>query len=71
MGHVRAGEFSQFHFCHALPIPGDNKSMRRLAPFFVRHSDDGHFLHGRMRKQNALDFHGRNVFAAADDYIHP
>ena len=43
--------------------------MRRLAPVFVRQSDDRDLLHGGMSQQDAFHFHRRNVFAAADNNI--
>ena len=43
--------------------------MRGLAPTFVRQSDNCDLLHRGMAQQNAFDFNGRNILAAADDHI--
>src|SRR5206468_4808753 len=46
-----------------------DESVRRLAPLFVGHADNAHFLNRWMAKQHAFDFHRRDVLAAADDDV--
>src|SRR2546423_13316415 len=43
--------------------------MRGLAPTFVRQSDDGDLLDGRMTQQDPLDFDRRDILSAADYHI--
>ena len=47
----------------------DDEGVRRFAPAFVRHADDGGLLHRGMPQQHALDFDRRDVLAAADDHV--
>ena len=37
--------------------PEHDECMRRLAPFLVRHADDGHFLNCLVTQQRGLDLH--------------
>ena len=46
-----------------------HQGLHGFAPFVVRHTNDGHFLHGRMPCQHRFNFGGINVFAAADDHV--
>ena len=47
----------------------NNKSVRRLAPFFMWEPDERHLLHSGVSQKHAFDFHRRNIFAAAYDDV--
>ena len=56
VGQVGAREFAQLVFSRVGVGFEHYKSVRRLAPAFVRQADDRYFLHRRMSEQHAFDF---------------
>src|SRR5208283_3632384 len=63
------GELDEFGFRSGFAGTEHDKRMRRFSPFRMRHAHDRDLLHRDVAKQYALDFHGRDVFSAADDDI--
>src|SRR5512132_4099093 len=66
---IRARKLAQLIFGNLGAGLQDYECVRRLAPTLVWHTYDRNLLHGWMSQQNSFDLHGRNVFAAADNYI--
>ena len=65
----RARKLAQLALIGSCAFVENNKGVRRLAPFFIGQADYGNLLHAGMAQQDAFDFDGRNVFAAADDDV--
>jgi hypothetical protein len=56
-GEVITRELFQFGLGRGCAHFEDNKSLGRLAPFLVRHTYYGRFLHRRMSQERSFDFH--------------
>jgi len=66
---IRARKLKQLALICARALLENNKGVRRLAPAFMRESDDRYFLHGRVSQKHAFNFNRRNVFTAAYDDV--
>src|SRR4030095_12835036 len=66
---IRASKLAQLSYRGPGARLQDHERVRRLAPALVRETHDRNFLHGRMPQQNTFHLNGRNIFAAADNYI--
>src|SRR6478672_1149449 len=69
MREVSARKLAQLSFGGCSAGLQDYERVRRLAPALVRETYDRNLLYRWMSQQNSFNLHGRNVFAAADNYI--
>src|SRR6478672_12695376 len=69
VGQVVTSELTKLSLVNGRAMLHDDERVWRFAPTFVGQTNDRDLLDGWMTQQHALDFHRRNVFAAADDYI--
>src|SRR6478672_12405141 len=69
VGQVLTSELAKFSLISGRTILQHDERVWCFAPAFVGQTNDRDRLDGWMPQQHALDFHRRNVFAAADDHI--
>jgi hypothetical protein len=66
---IRARKLAQLALIGPRALLENNKGVRRLAPAFMRESDDRNLFHGRVSQKHAFHFNRRNVFPAAYDDV--
>src|SRR3954452_16854523 len=69
VGQVLASELTKSSLVNGRTILQHDERVWCFAPTFVGQTNDRDLLDGWMTQQHALDFHRRNVFAPADNYI--
>ena len=66
---VRSRKLAQLALIGVCAFMQNNKGVRRLAPAFMRESDDRNLFHRRVSQKHAFDFNRRDVFATAYDNV--
>src|SRR3546814_15581047 len=68
-GQPRAAPAAKLVLAECLARLEHDHRMHRLAPPLVGHADDRRLANGRVPRDDALDFGGADILAAADDHV--